>query len=359
MKYLNRMRARLAVKKLAESKNAWIIAKDMKLVTESGDMELKKGSLVQLFATTSGHLAVKESGVTIVMDDEIADKLADNAVSAEELGDVKFVKKSALDAALEDASIEELVAGLVDAEEDSDEVERAEVDAEEKESVQEKFARLEAGERIDDKDALKCEELQVADEEETAIDLGTVEAETVNKEDMVDYEEFKNRVAELGGSLQPGAKEIALNAAGAVIGYFDMEANTGVVYPDMAFESEEAMNDFSAEPEALVQPAAFESCLDEEALVAVEESLKAYEESDKSGVDYMTFVESLTKAGLEESVVGAVANSFVSRNLVEGTVTMYDTKLGSIVRSFKENVAANQFAADTKEETRFTKRFVA
>ena len=51
MKYVNRLRARLAVKKLAESKNAWIVAKDMKLVTESGDMELKKGALIQMFAT--------------------------------------------------------------------------------------------------------------------------------------------------------------------------------------------------------------------------------------------------------------------------------------------------------------------
>jgi hypothetical protein len=358
MKYINRLRSRLAVKKLAESKNAWIVAKDMKLVTESGDMELKKGSLVQMFATKNGHLAVKESGVTIILDDEVADKVADNTVSAAELGDVKFVKKSALDAALDGETVEDLVAGLVDGEEDSDDVERAEVDAEQKESVESKFAKLEASERISEDGALQSDEVLIADEPDSPIDLGSVEADTVNKEEFADYEEFKNRISELEGALQPGAKEIALKGD-KVIGYFDTEANAGVVYPDMAFDSEEEMNNFSGEPEALVQPAEFESCLGEEALVAVEESLKAYEESDKSGVEYMTFVESLAKAGLEESVIGKVANSFVSRNLAEGTVTMFDTKVGSVVRSFKENVEANQFAADAKEEARFTKRFIA
>ena len=203
MKYVNRLRARLAVKKLAESKNAWIIAKDMKLVTESGDMELKKGSLIQMFATQNGHLAVKESGVTIVLDDEVADKVADNAVSAAELGDVKFVKKSALDAALDGETVEDLVAGLVDGDAESDDVERAEVDAEEKESVQEKFARLESAERITEDEALQSDEVQIADEPDAPIDLGTVTSDTVAKNEIADYEEFKSMVQGMSGKITP------------------------------------------------------------------------------------------------------------------------------------------------------------
>lgn len=359
MKYVNRLRARLAVKKLAESKNAWIVAKDMKLVTESGDLELKKGSLIQMFATKNGHLAVKESGVTVVLDDEIADKVADNAVSAVELGDVKFVKKSALDAALDGETVEDLVAGLVDGEEDSDDVERAEVDAEEKESVQEKFAKLESMERISEEGALQSDEVQIADEPDSPIDLGSVESDTVAKNEVSDYDEFKSEVQGMNGTVAPGDSEIAFNADGKVVGYFDTAAGTGVIYPDTTFDSAEDMNNFSGEPEALVQPAEFESCMSEEDLEQVEESLKAYEESDKSGADYMTFVESLAKAGLEESVIGKVANSFVSRNLAEGTVTAFDTKHGAVVKALSENVEMNNWIADTKAEGTFTKRFVA
>lgn len=359
MKYVNRMRARLALGKLAEMKNAWIVSKDMKLVTESGDMELKKGAIVEAYATTNGHLAIREAGITVVLDDEIAPTTMDNIVSAAELGDVKFVKKSALDSALDGETIDNLVAGLVDGEEDSDDVERAEVDTEEKESVESKFAKLESVERITEDGALQSDEVQIADEPDAPIDLGTVEADKVAKDEVTDYEEFKSMVQGMNGTVAPGDSEIAFNADGKVVGYFDTAAGNGVVYPDTTFNSAEDMNNFSGEPEALVQPAEFESTCSEEELAQVEESLKAYEESDKSGADYMTFVESLTKAGLEESVIGKVANSFVSRNLAEGTVTMYDTKVGSIVRSFKENVEANQFAADAKEEARFTKRFVA
>lgn len=359
MKYVNRMRARLALGKLAEMKNAWIVAKDMKLVTESGDMELKKGSLIQMFATDKGHLAVKESGVTIVLDDEVADKVADNTVSAAELGDVKFVKKSALDAALDGETVEDLVAGLVDGDAESDDVERAEVDAEEKESVEDKFAKLESAERITEDDALQSDEVQIADEPDSPIDLGSVESDTVAKNEVADYEEFKSMVQGMNGTVAPGDAEIAFNAEGKVVGYFDTAANSGVIFPDMSFESAEEMNNFSGEPEALVQPAEFESCCGEEAMEAVEESLKAYEESDKSGADYMTFVESLAKAGLEESVIGKVANSFVSRNLAEGTVTAFDTKHGAVVKALSENVEMNNWIADTKAEGTFTKRFVA
>ena len=360
MKYVNRMRARLALGKLAEMKNAWVVLKDMKLVTESGDLELEKGAIVEAFATDRGHLAIREAGITVVLDDEIAPAAMDNVASASELGDVKFVKKSVLDTNLDKGTLEDLIAGLSDNEDkDSNEVERAEVDAEEKESVQEKFARLESAERITEDDALQSDEVQIADEEDSPIDLGTVEADTVAKNEVSDYEEFKSEVQNMNGTVAPGDSEIAFNADGKVVGYFDTVNNKGVIYPEMTFDSAEEMNNFSGEPEALVQPAEFESCCGEEAMEAVEESLKAYEESDKTGADYMTFVESLTKAGLEESVIGKVANSFVSRNLAEGTVTMYDTKLGSVVRSFKENTAANQFAADCKEESRFAKRFVA
>lgn len=359
-KHINRLRARLALGKLAESKNSWIISKDMVLKTESGDLALNKGSIVNMYATHDGKLAVKEAGVTIVIDDDLADKVADNATSAEELGDVKFVKKSALDAALDGTTVEELIAGLADSDdEDSEEIETAEVDVEEKESVQEKFAKLENGERISDKDALYCEEIEIDEEDDSPINLGDVQADTVNKEEMADYEEYKARISELGGSIQPGQKEIALSADGKVIGYFDTEANSGVIYPDMAFESEEEMDNFSDEPQDLVQPVEFESSLEEPALEAVEEALKAYEESDKSASDYVAMTESLAKVGLDESVIGKIANTFVSRKLSEGTVVLFDKKFGAVVKSFKESVEANQFAADTAEEKRFSKRFIA
>ncbi len=359
MKYVNRMRARLALGKLAEMKNAWIVSKDMKLVTESGDMELKKGAIVEAYATTNGHLAIREAGVTVVLDDEIAPTTMDNIASAAELGDVKFVKKSALDSALDGETIDNLVAGLVDGEEDSDDVERAEVDTEEKESVESKFAKLESVERITEDGALQSDEVQIADEPDAPIDLGTVEADKVAKDEVTDYEEFKSMVQGMNGTVAPGDSEIAFNADGKVVGYFDTTAGNGVVYPDTTFNSAEDMNNFSGEPEALVQPAEFESTCSEEELAQVEESLKAYEESDKSGADYMTFVESLTKAGLEESVIGKVANSFVSRNLAEGTVTAFDTKHGAVVKALSENVDMNNWIADTKAEGVFTKRFIA
>lgn len=359
MKYVNRMRARLALGKLAEMKNAWIVSKDMKLVTESGDMELKKGAIVEAYATTNGHLAIREAGVTVVLDDEIAPTTMDNIASAAELGDVKFVKKSALDSALDGETIDNLVAGLVDGEEDSDDVERAEVDTEEKESVESKFAKLESVERITEDGALQSDEVQIADEPDAPIDLGTVEADKVAKDEVTDYEEFKSMVQGMNGTVAPGDSEIAFNADGKVVGYFDTAAGNGVVYPDTTFNSAEDMNNFSGEPEALVQPAEFESTCSEEELAQVEESLKAYEESDKSGADYMTFVESLTKAGLEESVIGKVANSFVSRNLAEGTVTAFDTKHGAVVKALSENVDMNNWIADTKAEGVFTKRFIA
>ncbi len=67
----------------------------------------------------------------------------------------------------------------------------------------------------------------------------------------------------------------------------------------------------------------------------------------------------MAKAGLEESVIGKVANSFVSRNLAEGTVTAFDTKHGAVVKALSENVEMNNWIADTKAEGVFTKRFVA
>ena len=122
MKYLARLRARQALDALRESK-AWIASKKLVLETEEGDLEIEKGQQVILGATEDGNVAIKDpTAIVVVTDDELASKIVDAMKSAEELGDVKFLDKPALDAALEGETVEDLVASLVDAEEDSDEV---------------------------------------------------------------------------------------------------------------------------------------------------------------------------------------------------------------------------------------------
>ena len=93
-KYINRLAARLAREKLAESK-AWVVSKKLILETDEGDVELEKGDVVDLGATPEGDLAVKSNSaaVVVIADADLASKIADTVVSSDELSDVEFVTK--------------------------------------------------------------------------------------------------------------------------------------------------------------------------------------------------------------------------------------------------------------------------
>lgn len=356
MKYLNRVRARLALAQLRESK-AWIASKHLVLETEEGDLEVKKGAKVILGATKDGDVAIKDpTAIVVISDDDLASKVVNALTSAESLDDVKFLDKPALDAALEGATVDELVAGLVDAEDESDSIEQAIVDTAKDDSVEEKCEKIAENAIELTGNVLNCESVLIDEEDDEPINLGDVTADTCAKEDVADYEEFKARVADLGGQIQPGKKEIALTAEGKVIGYFDTDTNTGSIYLDQQFDSTEDMDNFNSEPEAVVQPAEFESALDAEKMESVEGALKAYEESAKSAKDLFAMTESLEKAGLDESAIGVVANTFVGTALKEG-VNVFDTKLGKVVAAFKESIDANNYIAESGEENRFTKRY--
>ena len=100
-KYVNRLAARLAREKLAESK-AWVVSKKLILETDEGDVELEKGDMVDLGATPEGDLAVKSNNaaVVVIADADLASKIADTVVSSDELSDVEFVTKDAVDTVL-------------------------------------------------------------------------------------------------------------------------------------------------------------------------------------------------------------------------------------------------------------------
>lgn len=355
MKYLSRFRARQALDKLKESK-AWIASKKLVLETEEGDLEIEKGQQVVLGATEEGNVAIKDpTAIVVVTDDELASKIVDAMKNAEDLGDVKFLDRPALDSALDGETVEDLVAGLADAEEDSDEVEVATVDAEEDSSVEEKCEKIAENVIPLTGKVLECEAIQIAEDDDAPINLGDVTADAGCAEDVLSYDDFTAKVAEFGGSVQPGEKEIALNAEGKVVGYWDAEANTGKVF-NCEFDNAEDMMNANTDPVAAMGPAEFEAGLDADKLESVEEALKTYEESAKSAKDLFAMTESLEKVGLEESAIATVAGSFVSRSMKEG-VAVFDTKLGKTVAKFTESVDANNYIAESGEESRFTKRF--
>jgi len=351
MKYLARFRARQALDALRESK-AWIASKKLVLETEEGDLEIEKGQQVVLGATEDGNVAIKDpTAIVVVTDDELASKIVDAMKSAEELGDVKFMDKPALDAALEGETVEDLVAGLVDSADDSEEVEVATVDSEEDSSVEEKCEKIAENVIPLTGKVLEVEAIQIAEEDDAPINLGDVTAENTCAQDVTSYEEFAAQAT----TIAPGDSEIAFDADGKVIGYWDAAANTGKIF-NCGFDSAEDMMGANTDPVAAVQPAEFEQGLDADKLESVEEALKTYEESSKSAKDLFVMTESLEKAGLEESAIATVANSFVSRSMKEG-VMVFDTKLGKSVAVFTESVDANNYIAESGEENRFTKRY--
>ena len=353
-KYLNRLSARLAREALAESK-AWVVSKKLILETDEGDVELNKGDQVELGATPDGDLAVKSNAaaVVVVSDADLASKIADTVVSSDELSDVEFVTKDAVDTVLDTGDVEDVIGKMADEEPDSAEVEVGECSVAKKESVQAKFDKFAANPMVITK-SMQCESILVDEEDEEPIDMTTISANTVAKEPYFGYEEFVARVSELGGSVQPGEVEKALDKDGKIIGFFDKAASQGMIYPESQFESDDEMNAISDEPEALMSdPLADDEMAMED---AVEEALGCYESSEMTGADYMKMIESLKAANLSESTVAKIAGSFGNRTLAEGC-KVFDTVLGKHVCVKESGVDADNWIVESGEEKRFTKRY--
>ena len=358
MKQIKRMRASLALDKLKESKT-WIASKKMILETDEGDLEIEKGKQVILGATEDGDLAIKDPAtVVIVTDDSLATKIVDAMKSADSLSDVEFIEKPAIDAALDGTSLEDIVDGLADAvaEDDAEDVEIAAVDAEE-ESVEEKCAKI-ADNKLECGKSCHCEALMIDEEDEAPIDMNMVAADSNAASDMGSYEEFKAAVQGMNGTVAPGDAEIAFDADGKAIGYWDTVSNTGKMFAQGFDSADDMMNSDAAAEVPATQPADFEADLGAEQTEALESVLEAYDASEKSAKDLVEMTEKLAELGLSESAIATVANSFVARSLKEG-VLVFDTKLGKNVRAFKEDVEAKQWIADAAEEGRFKKRFIA
>ena len=375
MKYTNRLKARLAREKLAEAAKEgrnWIVTRKLILETEEGDMDFDAGDNVEIGATDDGDMAVKgQAAVVVISDEDIAKKIADIVVNADELSDVEFEDRSALDALTQDnEDMDQVVDDLADAEPAEGEDDDAEGDIEvpmvkpdQKESVADKFAKFSEN-RMNPKKFYACESILVDEESDDALNMFAIKVPGVMKENFNDYKEFTKRVSELKGSIQPGVREIALTEAGKVMGCYDTECNEGTLYPENSFENTEDMDNFQSEPAGLmdgdlgydegapmddtVEDAEFDECF--------ESVLKTYEESAKSGSDYMKLAESLEAMKLNENHIGEVVSSF-NNSLMEGCVRAYDTKYGKYVAAFKESVDCNNFIEEAKAEGRFTKRF--
>lgn len=374
MKYTNRLKARLAREKLAEAAKEgrnWIVTRKLILETEQGDMELDSGDNVEIGATDDGDMAVKgQAAVVVISDEDIAKKIADIVVNANELSDVEFVDRSALDALDDGEGLDQVVDDLADAEPAEGEDASAEGDIEvpmvkpdQKESVVNKFAKFSEN-RMNPKKFYACESILIDEESDDALNMFAIKVPGVMKESFNDYKEFAKRVSELKGSIQPGVREIALTEAGEVMGSYDTENDMGEIYPENSFENTEAMDNFHSEPAGLmdgdlgydegapmdnaVEDAEFGECF--------ESVLKTYEESNKSGSDYMKLTESLEAMKLNENHIGEVVSSF-NDSLMESCVRAYDTKYGKYIAAFKESVDCNNFIEEAKAEGRFTKRF--
>lgn len=434
-KYLKRLAARAAREALRESakegKN-WIVTKGLILEAEdeNGDvaeLEFQPGDVAEIGSTEDGDMAVKSSAAVVVISDpEIAEKIADTVVSSDELSDVKFVDRPALDAVMDGEDTEEVVDKIADAGNENDDIEVAEVEVDKKESVQSKFKKF-ANHTIHSSKVLTCEAVRIDEEHDAPINMAVIKADRVMVESYEDYSKFSKRVSELKGSLQPGEKEVALSESGKVIGSFDKAASFGKLFLENEFDSVEDMDAFSTEPEMLEQdidlemeatPEDFAAVPEEEKNIAreiyamlmqnpdkyesdaefakeiddrlaaapavkalvdrpeediytvtagfvedqpsieekVEACLKGYEESAKSGEDYMKLVKGLERANLKESVIKTIAGSFNDRSLKE-CVRCFDSKYGMFVKTFTESVDCDNFIEETKEAKRFTKRF--
>lgn len=362
-KYCKRLSARMSRNALREavdqSKN-WIVSKKLILETEEGDLEFEPGEQMEIGATPEGDMAINGSAAVVVISDpELASKIADVVVSSDELSDVKFVDKPALDAVVDGEDVDSVIDDLSANEDDSEDVEVAELDVEKKESVESKFEKF-SEHRINPLKALVCESILIDEEYNAPLNMSTIKADRVMRESLTDYNVFVARVSEMKGSLQPGKREIALGESGKVIGAFDKDAKSGILFLENEFDSVEDMDAFDTEPEALMQDYNFQyedmdEIPDMEALDGV---LGAYEESAKTGEDYKKLTESLVNLKLKESSIADIVSSFDSHDLKE-CVKAFDTRYGKFVRTFKESVDCDNFMAETGDEKRFTKRFFA
>lgn len=356
-KFLNRLAARLGREKLRESakegKN-WIVTKKLILETDEGDMEFEKGDNVEI-GSADGDLAMKgQAAVVVISDADLASKIADIVVSSDELSDVNFVEKPALDAVLDGEQVDDVIDSLAD--DDDENVEVAELDVDKKESVENKFAKF-AENVMKPAKVLACESILIDESDNAPIAMSTIKTDRVVKESFDNYDSFAARVSELKGSLQPGKREIALAENGKVCGAYDKEANMGTIYPEETFEAVEDMDNFDSDPEALVQDVDFGDMAGDEDMI--EACLKTYEESAKSGKDYMALVESLAsaeKCGLKEAAVSKIVGTFDNKALQE-CVRVYDGRFGKYVHAFRESSEADNFIEETGEAKHFTKRF--
>ena len=105
-KMLNRLAARLAREALRESakegKN-WIVSKKLILETDEGDFEFEKNDEVEIGGNNDGDMVLNggQAACVVVADEDLARKIADIVVSSDELSDVNFVEKPALDAVVD------------------------------------------------------------------------------------------------------------------------------------------------------------------------------------------------------------------------------------------------------------------
>lgn len=361
-KYLRRLAAKNAMNVLRESAKEgkkWIVSK--KLILEAEDeenLELDVGDEVEVGANPEGDMVIDgQAAVVVITDADLAKKIADVVVSADEMSDVKFVDKPALDAVLDGEEVDDVVDKLGDTEE-GDDIEVAEVEVDAKESVEEKFAKFSEN-RMNPSKFFVCESILVDEDASNTINLAVIKKAGAKKESFTDYAKFAARVSELKGSLQPGKREIALTEAGEVMGDYDVEQNVGEIYPENSFDSVEAMDSFESDDAPVMEDIVFTGeavNADTDATLPeyVESCLKKYEESAKSGKDYVEFVKSLD--GLKESTIANIVSSFDQKALKE-CVRVWDSKYGKYVATFKESVDANNFIAETEEEGRFSKRF--
>lgn len=456
-KMLNRLAARLAREALRESakegKN-WIVSKKLILETDEGDFEFEKNDEVEIGGNNDGDMVLNggQAACVVVADEDLARKIADIVVSSDELSDVNFVEKPALDAVVDGEEVDDVIDKLADDEDDN--VETAEVSVDAKESVEAKFAKF-AKHIMNPTKTVVCESILVDESDETPLNLALIKHARTIKESFTAYDAFVARVAELKGSLQPGKREIALTESGKVMGAFDKEASCGTLYCESEFDDVDAMDNFDDSDVNVMEDINFdedthdnqmkaddnetkrneekdltnwdkryeliksdpisylyqeksigtdprfvaadlyeitgdeyfnrmsndissdevlgfhnepityeemEAHLNEPGFAAescnesVERILRKYEESSKTGADYMRMSKLLAARGLKESTIAKIVSTFDNKSLKE-CVRAYDSKYGKYVACFKESVDCDNFIAETKDEKRFTKRF--
>ena len=118
-KYLNRLKARLAMQKRVESakqgKNL-IVTKKLVLEAEDADLELEPGDSVEVGANDNGDMVVgSKAAVVVITSPEVAEQVANAVVNADELSDVEFVTRDAMDALESGEGLDDVVDALGDA----------------------------------------------------------------------------------------------------------------------------------------------------------------------------------------------------------------------------------------------------